>query len=199
MHSQTGSAMSWWLIWKQSLYKYIIVGVRLRPHHSNPVKTLWRTEISSGIKQLPLIVHVKGGDANSRILTECWLQSVRSESQSTLAILTSVRPGKSFLDRSSHAGARFLQWPHLQVTVGGWLTFKRRLHSCSWEDLTTERRTWQKSGPRPPSPQSSHSLGSINWTAKRKEWPPFVKQLFMRTVFAHMIVIIPVSSRSLPP
>lgn len=154
-----GGAMSWWLIWNKNLHKYIIIGVKLRPHHNNPVKTLWRTEISFVNKRLSLIVHVKGNAAlkcvaNSRILTECLLQSVRSMSQSTLAILTSVRPGKSFLDRSSHVGARFLQWPHLQTTMGGWLTFKERLHICSWEDLTTERRTWQKSGPWPPSPQS---------------------------------------------
>lgn len=48
------------------------------------------------------------------ILTEYLLQSVRSTVQSTLAIFTSVRPENSLLERSSHVGARFLQWPHLQ-------------------------------------------------------------------------------------
>ena len=51
------------------------------------------------------------------ILTEYLLQSVRSMVQSTLAILTSVRPGNSFLERSSHVGARFLQWPHLESRI----------------------------------------------------------------------------------
>lgn len=48
-----------------------------------------------------------------RTLTEYLLHSERSTVQSTLAILTLVKPGKSFLERSSHVGARFLQWPHL--------------------------------------------------------------------------------------
>lgn len=58
-------------------------------------------------------------------LTENLLQRVLSTVQSTLAILTSVRPGKSFLDRSSQTGARFLQWPHLQYntqwTLASWI------------------------------------------------------------------------------
>lgn len=41
-------------------------------------------------------------------------QSLVSASQSTLAILTSARPGKSLLARSSHTGASLLQWPHLR-------------------------------------------------------------------------------------
>lgn len=45
--------------------------------------------------------------------TECLLQMFRSAVQSTSAILTSARPGNSFLDSSSHVGARFLQCPHL--------------------------------------------------------------------------------------
>lgn len=126
---------------------------------------------------------------NSRTLTEYSLQSVRSESQSTLAILTSVRPGNSFLDRSSHTGARFLQWPHLQERVGEWVTtigdwcrkrvqtlgrwqfdtFKYLLHISSWDDPTMERRIWQKSGPWQLSLRSCHLSGSITWTAKRKE------------------------------
>lgn len=40
--------------------------------------------------------------------------SLSSASQSILAILTSARPGNSFLARSSHTGASLLQWPHLR-------------------------------------------------------------------------------------
>lgn len=41
--------------------------------------------------------------------TECLLHTSRSAVQSTSAILTSAKPGNSFLESSSQVGARFLQ------------------------------------------------------------------------------------------
>lgn len=49
------------------------------------------------------------GGFGPRVPTEYLLQMFRSAVQSTLAILTSAKPGNSFLESSSHVGARFLQ------------------------------------------------------------------------------------------
>ena len=50
--------------------------------------------------------------------TEYLLQTLRSAVQSTSAMVTSAKPGKSFLESSSQVGARFLQWPHLVENRG---------------------------------------------------------------------------------
>lgn len=50
-----------------------------------------------------------------RVPTEYLLQMLRSAVQSTSATLTSAKPGNSFLESSSQVGARFLQWPHLEM------------------------------------------------------------------------------------
>lgn len=69
---------------------------------------------------------------DTQILTEYLLHSVRSTVQSTLAILTSVRPENSFLERSSHVGARFLQWPHLQKTAGEHMNYQHSVREAAW-------------------------------------------------------------------
>lgn len=68
-------------------------------------------------------------------------QSLVSASQSTLAILTSARPGKSLLARSSHTGASLWQWPHLRSrgrTAAPQLDRARRLKAA--EGLDAEDR-----------------------------------------------------------
>lgn len=54
----------------------------------------------------PILSHDLTG---TPVPTEYLLQRFRSAVQSTLAILTSAKPGNSFLESSSHVGARFLQ------------------------------------------------------------------------------------------
>ena len=51
--------------------------------------------------------------------TEYLLQRFRSAVQSTSAMVTSARPGNSFLERSSQVGARSLQCPHLGTEHDG--------------------------------------------------------------------------------
>lgn len=50
--------------------------------------------------------------------TEYLLQIFRSAVQSTSAMVTSAKPGNSFLESSSQVGARFLQCPHLEENRG---------------------------------------------------------------------------------
>lgn len=51
--------------------------------------------------------------------TEYLLQRFRSAVQSTSAMVTSAKPGNSFLERSSQVGARSLQCPHLGTEHDG--------------------------------------------------------------------------------